>query len=177
MKSSVIVARHPLHPILVPIPLTSFMLALVGDLVYLATGAPFWYDFARALLGIGIVGTFLAAVPGLADYLRVVPRAGAEARDEATRHLVFNLSLVAVFIVDFVLRMSLGATSGALLWLAVALTVAGNAMLAYSGWLGGQLVYLHHIGVEEGAADRGPGLRVTLSPAEREASRASGDSE
>ncbi|MBM3266276.1 MAG: DUF2231 domain-containing protein [Candidatus Sericytochromatia bacterium] len=172
MKSSVIVANHPLHPMLIPIPLTSFPLALVGDVIYLVIGGPFWYDFARVMLGVGVAGALLAALPGLVDYLRVIPRAPVQARDDATLHLVCNLSLVGVFLVDFVLRMATDASTGPLLALAIALGVVGNGLLIYAGWLGGNLVYRHRIGVEEPAPEL---LRVTMSPAERAAMRNPGD--
>lgn len=163
MKSNVIVARHPLHPILVPIPATSFMLALIGDLAFLATGILFWRQFALWTIGIGILGGLLAALPGLVDYVTIVP---GEARKTATTHMVLNLSLVGLFIFNFALRLLSQPTSGPMLMLETLLTVLGVGTMLYSAWLGGHMVYHHRIGVEEKGQVENAGFRITLSPEE-----------
>lgn len=165
MKSSVIVARHPLHPMLIPIPITSFLLALIGDIAYLATGSPFWYSFSLWTIGIGIVGALLAAVPGIVDYLTIASRGPGLMRSQATQHLILNLLVVGLFAVDFALRAFFNGAVAPVLGWAVGLTVVGNALLVYSGWLGGELVYRHRIAVEERGSDVSPVFRVTLSPA------------
>lgn len=161
MKSSVVVAKHPLHPMLIPIPIGAFVLALVGDLAYLGTSNPFWHSFATWSIVAGVVSGLLAAVPGLIDYLTVVR--GRDARRKATMHMVLNVSLVAVFAINAAIRFLTTATTGPNLWLTVALTVLADVALLASGWLGGELVYKHRIGVEEPGQSEEAKLRVTLS--------------
>lgn len=163
MKSSVIVAKHPLHPMLIPIPIGAFVFALIGDLAFLGTGSPFWHGFANWSIGIGVVSGLLAAIPGLIDYLTVVRGA---ARRTATTHMILNVSIVALFALNLALRAFTNATTGANLWLTVALTVVADAALLYSGWLGGHLVFHHRIGIEEKGEPGAPDFRITLSPEE-----------
>ncbi len=165
MKSSVVVAKHPLHPMLITIPIGAFVLALVGDLTFMVSGRPFWYVFATWSIVFGVVGALLAAVPGLLDYLTVVPKKGPEARRQATTHMIINLSVVALFAINLAIRYF---AAGPTFWLTTALTVVGDAALMYSGWLGGHLVYHHRIGVEEPGQTETARLRVTMSPEEAE---------
>lgn len=164
MKSSVVVAKHPLHPMLVTIPIGAFLLTLIGDLAYAGTHNPFWHGFSMWTMGIGIIGGLLAAVPGLIDYLTVVP--AGEAKRQATTHMILNVSIVGLFIINLAIRYYAGATSGAPWGWALALTIVGNLALLYSGWLGGELVYRHRLGVEERGQQETANLRVTMSPEE-----------
>ncbi len=166
MKSSVVVAKHPLHPMLIPIPIGAFLLTLIGDLAYAGTNNTFWYSFSTWTMGIGIIGGLLAAIPGLMDYLRVVPK--GEAKRQATTHMVVNVSIVVLFALNLALRLYTTASTGTNWWLSLTLTVIGNLALLYSGWLGGELVYRHHLGVEERGQRETANLRVTMSPEEAE---------
>ena len=168
MKSSVVVAKHPLHPMLVPIPIACFLLTLIGDLAYTGTNNTFWYSFSTWTMGIGIIGGLLAAVPGLIDYLTVVPQ--GLAKRQATTHMLLNVSIVALFAINLGVRLFSTASTGANWWLSLALTIIGNVALLYSGWLGGELVYRHRLGVEDRGQPEAEGLRVTM--AREEAKRA-----
>ncbi|MNK63543.1 hypothetical protein D3C87_827630 [compost metagenome] len=161
MKSSVVVAKHPLHPMLIPIPIACFVLTLIGDLAYAGTQNPFWYSFSIWTMGIGIIGGLLAAVPGLMDYLTVVPQ--GLAKRQATTHMVLNVSIVVLFIINLGLRLFTTASTGGLWTLSLALTIIGVLALGYSGWLGGELVFRHRIGVEERGQPEAEGLRVTMA--------------
>lgn len=163
MKSSVVVAKHPLHPMLIPIPIGAFLFALIGDLAYLGTANTFWYSFATWSIAIGVISGLLAAVPGLIDYLTVVP---GEARRTATTHMIVNVSIVAVFAINWAIRVFSTATTGTNHWLTLGLTLIADAALLYSGWLGGHLVYHHRLGVEEPGQREEAKLRVTMSPEE-----------
>lgn len=168
MKSSVVVAKHPLHPMLIPIPIGAFVLALIGDLAYLGTANPFWYSFATWSIVAGVVSGLLAAVPGLIDYLTVVPQKGREAKRQATTHMIVNVSVVALFGINLAIRTFTTASTGPNHWLTLGMTIIGDLALLYSGWLGGHLVYHHRIGVEEPGQTEEARLRVTLSPEEAE---------
>jgi uncharacterized membrane protein len=166
MKSSVEVAKHPLHPMLVPIPIACFLLTLIGDLAYTGTNNTFWYSFSTWTMGIGIIGGLLAAIPGLMDYFKVVPE--GEAKRQASTHMVLNLGIVSLFVINLLVRLYTTASVGANWWLSLTLTIVANLALLYSGWLGGELVYRHRLGVEERGAAEGAGLRVTMAREEAE---------
>lgn len=141
-RSTAKIGGHPLHPMLVPFPIVSFIGALVTDVMWLTTGEGGWATASSWLLGIGLATALLAAAAGMADYLgdERVRRIGA-----ATRHMIANVIVVTLEAVNFVVRLTGGSES--ISGLGVWLSLASVAILAYSGWLGGELVYRHRVGV------------------------------
>jgi uncharacterized membrane protein len=139
------VAKHPIHPMLVAIPIGLWLFTIVADLAYLfRLGGVGWKQAALYTIGAGIVGALLAAVPGLIDFLSITDR---RVRKIGLTHMVVNLIAVTLFAVSFWLRLGdpLGGTP-------VALAVVGFLVLGLGGWLGGELVFVHGMGVE--AVDR-----------------------
>ncbi len=85
IESTAAIARHPLHPLLVPLPIAAFIFALITDIAWLRTGRAFWGEASYWLLLTGVVTGLLAAIPGLIDYLatervRNLPAAACTAR-------------------------------------------------------------------------------------------------
>lgn len=142
MESRASVAKHPIHPMLVPFPIALWIFSFVSDVIYgLGWGGPVWNDMAFYTMAGGIVGGLAAAVPGLIDYLAISDR---ETTKIAKTHMIVNLAIVAIFCVNLWLR----TTSAPGAWLPVVLSVVGVSLLGLSGWLGGELVYVHGVGVE-----------------------------
>jgi len=136
MSSRVSIAGHPLHPMLVTIPIGLWVFSLVSDLVFVSTGDSRWETTAYFTLGGGIVGALLAAVPGLLDFLGLHD---ARERRTGTIHLVLNLLIVAVQAINFWLRSQPGLGGENL---PILISVVAVAALVVSGWLGGQLVHV-----------------------------------
>jgi uncharacterized membrane protein len=134
------IAGHPIHPMLVTLPIGLWVFSLVCDLVYVSSGDAQWHTTAYLTLGGGIVGALLAAVPGLIDLLTL--REGAERRTGVT-HMVLNLAIVAVQAINFWLRSQPDSNAN----LAIGLSVLAVVGLVFSGWLGGHLV--HVLGVTQ----------------------------
>ncbi len=152
MRTPASIRRHPLHPMLVVIPLGAFAAALVFDVAGVVGGGTTWWLLAFWNLAVGLAGGVLAAGPGVVDYLALREPA---ARRTATWHLVTNAAVLALFAVDFLLRTRWGqqwAPVGSLV--PPALTVIGVVLLGVSGWLGAHLVYVHGIGVQPPAEPR-----------------------
>ena len=63
----------------------------------------------------------------------------------AWNHMILNLIAVVIFAVDFYLR--LGNRPGAIF--PIFMSVAGVLFIAVSGWLGGEMVYIHGMGVQQ----------------------------
>jgi uncharacterized membrane protein len=95
------IAGHPIHPMLVTIPIGLWIFSLVCDVIFASTGDAVWHTTAYLTLGGGIVGALLAAVPGLIDLLTL--HEGAERRT-GVLHMVLNLAIVAVQGVNFWIR-------------------------------------------------------------------------
>jgi uncharacterized membrane protein len=148
MRSKVHFAGHPVHPILVTIPIGAFALALVADLAGIGFGFAQGPLVARFAIAVGIASALLAAITGLVDFVGLP--LNVEARRKATWHLILNLSLVALYGVSWWLRGDpLRVTSGQML------SYLAFALLLLSGWFGGELVFRHKIGVDE-PADAAP---------------------
>ncbi len=144
MATPASIKGHPVHAMLVPIPIGSWIFALVCDVVpRLGWGGPGWHRAGFYALGVGIAGALLAAVPGLVDLLSL---GDARVRKIGFTHMGLNLAAVAIFGASFLLRMGAGGDEPP--GLAFALVVLGIAVIGASGWLGGEMVYTHGVGVE-----------------------------
>ena len=139
MQTPARIAKHPIHPMLVAIPIGLWVFSLACDLIHVFGGtSPNWEIVARYSIVGGIVGALIAAVPGLIDMLSLP----AGLKRIALTHMVINLTVVALYVVNAWMRRN--GVSDTAVWLSV-LTIA---MLLVSGWLGGKMVYVHGIAVE-----------------------------
>ncbi len=140
MASPASIAKHPIHPMLIVFPVGLWIFSFVSDLVFLFGGATAWSTVALYTMGGGIIGALLAAVPGFIDFLSLtgIPK------KVATVHMILNLILVVLFIINFFVRM--GGTP--ILSGPFYLSIVGIVLLTISGWLGGKLVYVLGAAVE-----------------------------
>lgn len=139
---------HPFHPILVTIPIGTWIASLVFDLIGFGVADPSPFTLgAQVLIAIGVIGALLAAVFGFIDFTGIVQ--GTPAKRTAVMHLSLNLGAVVLFAVNFFVRAASDHTSVSVIGLA--LTIIGLIGIAVSGWLGGKLAY--HYGVRVAAED------------------------
>jgi uncharacterized membrane protein len=144
-KSPVTVAAgpygHPVHPILVTVPIGAWVASLVFDVASRldGDGAPALVEGAYWLIGIGIVGALAAALFGLLDLL-AIPR-HTRAMRFGLMHLALNLSVVAMFVGDLLWRRDTYQEATETATGPLALSVVALAVLAVSGWIGGMLAY------------------------------------
>jgi uncharacterized membrane protein len=151
---------HPIHPMLVPFPIAFFVGSLIADFAYFYTDNDFWTTVGTVLIAMGIVGALAAAIFGLLDYLSA-PMA-TQVKRVATTHLILNLVLVALYVVNFLVRRSTPEAA-----LGYLLSVIGIGVLFFSGWLGGALAYEHRVGVKPSAEEtmgRSAVTRHTAAP-------------
>jgi len=140
MKTPASIAGHPIHPMLVTIPIGLWVCSLVCDLVRASgSGNPNWAVVALYTMVGGIAGALVAAIPGFIDMLSLQ---GGLKRIALT-HMAINLTVVALYAVNVWMRTQ-GRDPNTTLWLSV-LTIA---LLLVSGWLGGKMVYVHGVAVE-----------------------------
>jgi uncharacterized membrane protein len=141
MSSPASIQKHPVHPMLVAVPIGLWVFALVCDLVHAASGNSVWQTVATYCVAGGIVGAILAAVPGLIDYFSIDE---SEMKRIATLHLAVNLGAVAIFAINLWLRFRLPMESN----VPLALSIVGVLCIAVGGWLGGEMVYVKGMAVE-----------------------------
>ncbi|HEX6362403.1 MAG TPA: DUF2231 domain-containing protein [Albitalea sp.] len=139
------IRKHPIHPMLVAMPIGLWVFSLVCDIVR-ATGSPNenWSVVALYTMVGGIVGALIAAVPGFIDMLSL--KGGV--KRIALTHMSINLAVVALYVVNVWMRTE-SAYAGS--DVPFVLSLVAIAALVVSGWLGGKMVYLHHVAVEEPA--------------------------
>lgn len=140
MASPASIAKHPIHPMLVVFPLGLFVYSFVLDLIWVFGGSPVLNTVSYYLILGGFIGGLLAAVPGFIDFLTM----RGKPRRVATAHLILNLIVVILFIINFILRASGTSVAAAPLILSIIAII----LLVISGWLGGELVYVHGAAVE-----------------------------
>jgi uncharacterized membrane protein len=142
MASRASIARHPIHPILVVFPIGLWVFALACDLIYhWGAHAPFWKDVSFYAMVGGLIGALAAAIPGFVDYLTIVDR---KVRRLGTTHLVLNLTAVVLYAVNLWIRNRSLPEATMPVWLSAGSLV----LLSISGWFGGEMVYVHGMGVE-----------------------------
>jgi uncharacterized membrane protein len=137
------IGRHPLHPMLVPLPIGFFVAALLADLGYWITASPVAANAAAWLVAFGVVTGAVAAAAGLADFFG---NAEIRALYHARYHLAGNLAALAMGAASLLLRGQVGEAEAVLPW---GLIMSGSivALLAFTGWHGGEMVFGHGVGM------------------------------
>ncbi len=144
MESKFAIAGHPIHPMLVPLPIGLFVWALVANIVYgFSDSDRTWYEISYWSSIAGIVSALLAAVPGMVDGLTIGRE--SDARDKAMLHMTLNVIVVGLFVAAVVMMRDNNAVEGGEMALALALQAVAVGLLGLSGWIGGELVYRHHL--------------------------------
>jgi uncharacterized membrane protein len=146
-KSTAKIAGHPVHPMIIPFPITFFVSTLVTDVAYLSTARAGFAEASTWLLGAGIATALLAAVFGFTDFL-------SERRIRAMRqswlHMIGNLLVVILEAVNLSLRYRGGAMPAVAVGEA-ALSLVSVCLLLFTGWMGWEMVYRGHVGVADRA--------------------------
>jgi uncharacterized membrane protein len=140
MRTPASVAKHPIHPMLVAIPIGLWVFSLACDVIRVMNpdSNVDWAGLAWYSMVGGIIGALVAAVPGFIDMLSL--REGL--KRIALVHMTLNLTVVALYVVNAYLR-TRDVDDGAV-WL----SVVAAALLICSGWLGGKMVHVHGVSVE-----------------------------
>ncbi|MGH9498822.1 MAG: DUF2231 domain-containing protein [Terriglobales bacterium] len=141
MSSPASFKKHPLHPMLVAVPIGLWSFALVCDVAAAAGGTSIWSTVALYCVAGGIVGAVIAAVPGLIDYFSIDETA---MRRIATFHLIVNSAALVIFAFNLWTRFVLPAGS----YLPLILSIVGVVGIGIGGWLGGEMVYVRGMAVE-----------------------------
>jgi uncharacterized membrane protein len=146
MESRAKVLGHPIHQMLIPFPFGLLATAVIFNIIYLVWGNPTMATVAYWMIIAGIVGGFVAAPFGLIDYL-TIPKA-TRARSVGLLHGVGNVFVLLLFVGSWLMRRDAPELPDTL---ALVLSFAGFALAGLTGWLGGELVDRHAVGVDDGA--------------------------
>jgi nitrite reductase/ring-hydroxylating ferredoxin subunit/uncharacterized membrane protein len=133
---------HPLHPLLVSIPIGAWTSASVLDLTGGKDSAP----AARKLIGLGLLAALPTATAGGSDW---VDTTGAERRVGLV-HAVGAWLSIGLYAASWKARGSDKPRAGVLL------ALAGSGVVGAMGYLGGHLSYVYGVGVDTTAFQAGP---------------------
>lgn len=137
--STAAINGHPIHPILVPMPIGLLVAAAVSDLVSISGGGSFWARASRWLLRGGIATGVTAAAAGAIDFLTVEQAR----RPEGWIHATGNTVVLALAATSLRLR----ADDAHVPFAAAVVSGSAAALLLLTGWMGGELVFTHRVGV------------------------------
>jgi uncharacterized membrane protein len=134
------IRKHPLHPMLVTIPIGLWVFSFICDLAYvLGGGNPNWSMVAYYTMMGGVFGALAAAVPGFIDMISLP----AGLQRTAMIHMAINVGVVILYLINAWLRLSKANDL-----VPLGLSAFSIALIAGSAWLGGKMVYVHGVAVE-----------------------------
>jgi len=143
METPATIKHHPLHPLMITLPIGMFVLSLITDIIYLAFDQrPMWREFAIYTIIAGLVAALLAAIPGIIDWFSLRDE---EVQRTANYHAILNLVVLCLFGGSLAWRLN-DATNTVGQFL---LSLLAVLVLCVGGWLGGTLVHEYRVAVEE----------------------------
>lgn len=141
IRSTAAIDGHPLHPLLVTLPVGFLVGALLSDLMFYGTADPFWARASAWLIGAGLVSGALAAIAGFIDFF------GSERIRSLTLvwyHFIGNAVALVLAAISLYLRAADLATVTAT---QLVLSILVVAIFLVTGWLGGEMVFRHGAGM------------------------------
>lgn len=142
MRTPASIAGHPIHPMLITVPVGLFIFSLICDLVSLRSATPeTWVTVAQYTMAGGFIGALVAAIPGVIDFLSLNE---SKVKKIAIMHMALNLVALTLYAVNLWLRIYHGSNQG----LPLVLSLIAFAILGVSGWLGAEMVHKHGVGVD-----------------------------
>lgn len=136
------IAGHPLHPVMIHFPVAALVALVASDLGYLYTQDPFWARAGLWLAGVGAFGGWIASIAGLVDLATVK---GIRRLITGWCHAIIAVMMLSLASLNWLLR---SEDPTAILPWGLALSLATATLIALAGFLGGQLVYEHAVGVD-----------------------------
>ena len=146
---------HPVHPMLVHLPMGLLLTAPLWDLLCLVrpSGAGVWSAVGVWTLGVGCLGGVAAAGAGLVDFAALPD--GHPAGRAANFHLYLMAGALALFGTSLLVRH--GHPAAGTLPGVLALDVGGFLSLVAGGYFGADMVYRHGVGQESATEPGGAG--------------------
>lgn len=161
MESRAKVLGHPLHQMLIVLPLGLLVTAVVFDGVYYFGGRnPRWADVSYWMIVSGLIGGLLAAGPGLIDWLAIP--SGTRAKSVGMWHGLGNVvGVMGLYGASWYFRKDAPESPPDL---ALLLSLGGLLVGGVTAWLGGELVDRLGVGVDPGANLNAPNSLTNPPP-------------
>jgi len=141
--STVAIAGHPLHPLLVTFPIGLLSAVFATDVGFLLTGDEFWARASIWLIGAGFISGIVAAVTGMSDFLRINR---VRKRRAGWVHMIGNIALLSLTLVNWLIRLG-GNYVNVIVPIGLLISTLVAGALAITGWYGAELIYRHKVAV------------------------------
>lgn len=162
---------HPIHPILVTVPIGAWTASLVFDIAsHLTAGPGFLAQGSLWLIAVGVIGALAAACAGFLDLFAIPAR--TPAFRTALVHMTVNLAVTAAYAAGFAWRYGGYHHPAPVAVGKITLSAVSLTALAVSGYLGGKLAYRYGVRVaDEAIQASGYTSPGAAAPAERTPAR------
>jgi uncharacterized membrane protein len=141
------------HPLLVPVPIGAWLSSLVFDVASRAGGpGGVLYTGSYWLIAIGVAVALTAAMIGFLDLLQVP--AGTHALRIGLVHMGLNLTVITLYIGNFLLRWVWAPDGNGVPAGLIVLSGIAFGLLSVSGHLGGTLAYRYGVRVASESTQR-----------------------
>jgi len=141
-----------LHPAVVHFPIALGLIGALAELVYLLIRRPWVRWFGPVLLTLALAGSGVAYFSGKAVGDKAehqgVPEAAVDKHEESCLWALGTLGLATLL--SWAVR-----PTGKGIWLSTLVALAAAGLTLYTGYLGGELVYVHGAGHVKGSAQHG----------------------
>jgi uncharacterized membrane protein len=141
--STAAIGGHPIHPMLVVFPIAFLVGALATDLAFWGTGDHFWALASEWLLAAGVVMGVLAAVAGLIEFITI---SRVRSLVAGWVHFLGNAAAILISLWNLLYRLG-GDPSAVVVPFGIILSAVVVVLFLVTGWLGGELVFRHRIGI------------------------------
>jgi uncharacterized membrane protein len=131
---------------LIVLPLGLLVGAIIFDIVGFIIAGAQWATVSFWLITLGVICGLLAAVFGLADWMKIPE--STRAKRVGALHGMGNVVVVGLFVVSWILRLGTDHQPGIVAYI---FSFAGAGLALVTGWLGGELVDRLGVGVDDGA--------------------------
>jgi len=142
VPSTVAIAGHPLHPLLVTFPIAFLTAVLATDIGYWLTQDQFWARASFLLISAGLITGIVAALTGMADFLRIDR---VRQHNAGWIHMIGNITALGLSLINLAIRWNNQTTTIVPLGILLSLVVA--SLLGLTGWYGAELIYRHKVAV------------------------------
>ena len=146
MDSRFKILGHPVHQMLIVIPLGLMITAVVFDGIHRATGDGHFANIAYWMIVSGVIGGLVAAGPGWIDWFAIP--SGTRAKRVGLVHGLGNVGVLLLYAASWFVRRDDPNNPTVVAQL---LSLGGLALGSVTAWLGGELVNRLGVGVHPGA--------------------------
>ncbi|HLL65202.1 MAG TPA: DUF2231 domain-containing protein [Micromonosporaceae bacterium] len=138
---------HPVHQQLIVFPVGLLATGFLFDAIDLLGGSAIFGVVGFYNIAAGLISVVIAAAFGLLDW-STIP-SGTRAKKLGMFHAITNTIVAVLFLISLLAR--IGGEDRQPTWGLFLLELVGAVLLGASGWMGGELVDRHGVGVHPGA--------------------------